>query len=191
MTSSPEIGAAMRRLALIAVLLVPLFTAASAAGKEVQSVKVCGADDCATASTGGVLATMMDVGPPTDPPSTSAPFYELTIAIGDGRRTFERWEASWLPSAERLLGEDGTWTAVSPDARVDLEQLAAGLEAYPAERLPGLPEPAPEAAAPPPAADSGEPLVLPIVAIAAALVLAGLLARRELAASRAMPPRAT
>jgi hypothetical protein len=139
----------MRRLALIAVLLASLVAAAPAVAKEVHSVTACGSDDCVEVAEGGLLVAMRDVGPPADPPSAAAPFYRLTTAIGDGRRVFERWHSMWVPSAGLLLGEDGTWTAVRPGVEAALKPVVAGLETFPAARLPGVPAATAEAAEPP------------------------------------------
>jgi hypothetical protein len=80
-----------------------------------------------------------------------------------------------------------------------LKPVVAGLETFPAARLPGVPAATAEAAEPPaapaeppaapaepaPASSPGESLLLPVLAIAIALAAAGLLARRELIGRRA------
>jgi hypothetical protein len=183
----------MRRLALITALLVPLAVASPAAAKEVQSVTACGAGDCATSKAGGLMRAMTDIGPPTSAPKAPAPFYRLTLAIGDGRTVFERFKVSWVPAAGRLLGEDGTWMAVRPQVRRGLDRLTRGLVPLPAARLPGFPVTAADVAPPPPAApvtsDSGLPVV-PLLAAALLVVLVGVLVRRHLPSgpSRALHP---
>jgi hypothetical protein len=171
----------MRRLALLALLIIPLLAAAPAAAKEVQAVTACGAGDCATSKNDGLLAAMMDVGPPTATPREPAPFYRLSIAVGDRGETFGRYRSWWVPSANKMLGEDGTWIAVRPEVRVALEHVTRGLAALPAAQLPGFPAAAELPAAPPaqPASSSGDDVpVVPLVIAAALLALVGLVVAR-------------
>jgi hypothetical protein len=184
----------MRRLALITALLVPLAIASPAAAKEVMSVTACGDGDCTTSKAAGLMRGMTDIGPPASAPKAPAPFYRLTLAIGDGRAVFERFKVSWVPAAGRLLGEDGTWMAVRPEVRRGLARLTRGLTALPADRLPGFPVPAADVAPPPPAApvtsDSDLPVV-PLLAAALLVALVGVLVRRHLPGSgpsRALHP---
>ena len=138
----------MRRRALIAVLLVPLSAAPLAVAKELQSVTACGIGDCTTSHAAGLLRAMTDVGPPTGAPRRPAPFYRLTVKVGEGGKAFGRYKSWWVPSATRLLGEDGTWMAVRPEVRRGLDRLTRGLATLPAARLPGFPTAAADAVAP-------------------------------------------
>jgi hypothetical protein len=174
----------MRRIVLMAVLLVPLSAASPAAAKEVLSVTVCGTNDCSTSREGGFMRAMTDVGPPTDAPQRPARFYRLVVAVGEGDEVAGRDELSWVPSAGVLLTVDGTWIAARPEIRSGLDGLTRGLVALPAARLAGFPAAASEPAAPPPRespassspASSDLPIVL-VLAAAVALVIAGLLVR--------------
>ena len=56
----PVIGAAMRRIALLTVLLASLAVAAPATAKEVQSITVCGVDGCATSHDAELMSGMID-----------------------------------------------------------------------------------------------------------------------------------
>lgn len=176
----------MRCLALICALLASLAVASPAASKEVQSVTACGAGDCTTSKAAGLMRAMTDIGPPTSAPKAPAPFYRLTLAIGDGQTIFERFNVSWVPSARRLLGEDGTWMAATPDVRRRLDRLTRGLAPLPAARPAGLPAPAADVAPPPTTApvtpDSDLPLV-PLLAAAMLVTLVGALVRRHLPGS--------
>jgi hypothetical protein len=182
----PVIGAAMPRLVLLTVLLASLVVASPAAAKEVQSVKACGVGDCETSKAAGLMRGMTDVGPPTSAPQAPAPFYRLTMAIGDGNETFGHFKSWWVPAAGVLLGEDGTWMAARPEVRRGLDRLTRGLAALPSARLPGFPAPDTDVSPPRPAAavtsDSGLPVV-PLVAAVAVLALVGLLVRRHVAGS--------
>ena len=168
----------MRPLAPLTVLLVSLAVAAPATAKEIQSVTVCGAGGCSTSKDPALMSGMIDVGPPTSAPKAPAPFYRLTMAIGDGHEVFGRVQSSWVPSAGRLLAEDGNWLAVRPVVGRGLVRLAADLAALPAAELPGFPTAdanvTPPRPAPPVASSSGPPIV-PVVAVAMlfAVVAAG------------------
>lgn len=59
-----------------------------------QSVTVCGAGGCETSDDPGLMSVMIDVGPPTSAPEAPAPFYRLTMAIGDGNEVFGRTQSS-------------------------------------------------------------------------------------------------
>jgi hypothetical protein len=176
----------MRRLALLAVLLTSLAVPSSAASKEVQSVTACGVGDCATSKNAGLMRGMIDIGPPTSAPRAPAPFYRLTIAIGDGHEVFEHFRSSWVPSAGRLLAEDGNWLAVRPEVRRGLHRLTRGLVALPSAQLPGFPTadtnvPPPR---PAPVVTSHNNLpVVPLVAAVMLLALVALLVRRRVAGS--------
>jgi hypothetical protein len=172
----------MRRLAILTVLLASLAVASPAASKEVQSVTACGVGDCATSKAASLMRGMIDIGLPTSAPDAPAPFYRLTIAIGDGHETFEHFKSSWVPSTGRLLAEDGNWLAVRPEVRRGLDRLTRGLAALPAAQLPGFPDPGADVTPPRAAAavtsDSDLPVV-PLVAAAMLLALVGLLVRRH------------
>jgi hypothetical protein len=161
----------MRRLAVTAVVLVWFAAAAPAAAKEVTSVTVCDAYDCITSTAPGLLRAMIDIGPPADPPNEPAAFYTVTIAIGDGQRILDRHDVSWVPSAARLQGSDGTWMAVRPEVRDGLDRLTADLVAKPGGRLPESSSGG---------ADVAVTQILPGLAVIAILALALVLARREL-----------
>jgi hypothetical protein len=172
----------MRRLALFTVLLASLAVPSSAASKEVQSVTACGVGDCATSKDAGLMRGMIEIGSPTSAPEAPAPFYRLTMAIGDGEQTFEHFKSSWVPSAGRLLAEDGSWIAVSPEVRRGLDRLTRGLAPLPSAKLPGVPtanaDVAPPRPAPTVASDSGLPVV-PLLAAVMLVALVGLLVRRH------------
>ena len=97
----------MRCLALLTALLATLALAAPATAKEIQSVTVCGADSCQTSKDPQLMSGMIDVGPPTSAPKAPAPFYRVTMPIGDGQEVFGRVQTSWVPSAGRMLADLG------------------------------------------------------------------------------------
>jgi hypothetical protein len=175
----------MRRLVLAVVVLAVLAAAPSAAAKEIQSVTACGAGDCATSKARGLLLAMTDVGPPADGPAGQAPFYKLTVVVGDGDKTVGRFKSWWDPSAGLLLGEDGTWMAVRPALGRRLNRLTRDLAPRPAARLPGVrptATPAADAVAPPrtaPIASTGGVPVIPLLVAVTLLVFATVVVRRR------------
>ena len=123
---------------------------------------------------------MTAIGPPADPPAAAAPFYRLTLAVGDGTKTAGHFPAWWVPSAGRLLGDGGTWMAVRPEVDRSLDRLTRGLAALPAARLPGFSPDAAAVAAPPHpapavASDSNLPVIALLLGAVILLVLVGLL----------------
>jgi hypothetical protein len=181
----------MRCLALLTVLLASLAIAAPAAAKEVVSVTVCGVGDCATSKNADLMSGMIDIGPPTTGPKAPVPFYRVTTAIGDGDEVFGRVQSFWVPSAGRLLAEDGSWLAVRPDVDRALQRLTRGLATLPAAQLPGFPAADADVTQPRPAApvnsESGLPVV-PLVAAVILLAVVALLVRRHVGGSG--PPSA-
>ena len=177
------IGAAMRRLLLVAVLLVPLAAASPALGKEVLSVTACGSDGCSTSKDAGLLHAMIDVGPPTNAPTRPAKFYRLDITVGAGEEIAGHDRLSWVPSASMLLARDGTWLAVRPEVRSGLNELTRGLDALAAGRVDGFPaapaDAEPPARAPAEAARSawGDSAIWIVVIAVAALLIGGVLVR--------------
>jgi hypothetical protein len=176
----------MRRLAILTVLVASLAVPSPAASKEVQFVTACGVGDCASSKAAGLMRGMIDIGLPTSAPEAPAPFYRLTIAIGDGRETFEHFKSSWVPSAGRLLAEDGNWLAVRPEVRRGLDRLTRGLAALPAAKLPGFPAPDADVSPPRPAAtvtSDGDLPVVPLLVAVMLVALVGLLVRRHVVGS--------
>lgn len=179
----------MRRLVLIAIMIVPLAGATPAVAKEVQVVMACGSGDCSTSRAAGFLRAMRDVGPPTDAPPRPARFYWVTITVGDGDEIAGRDRLAWVPSLGRLLTVDGMWIAARPAIRRGLDGLTRGLAALPAARLPGFPT-APPPSSPvssPPASSPRDVPVVPIVAAAMTVLIAGLLARRRVGRGPSRP----
>jgi hypothetical protein len=166
----------MRRLVLLAVLLVPLAVAPPALGKQVMSVTACGSDGCSTTKDAALMRAMTDVGPPTGSPAQPAAFYRLRVTVGDGDEIAGRDRLSWVPSAGVLLARDGTWLAARPEVRAGLDELTRGHKALPASRLEGFPPAAADPSAPPAdrtPASSDAPVWIPVTA-AVALLLVGL-----------------
>ena len=125
---------------LLAGLALALAPAATASAKEIASVKACGADGCRDVT---ALAThvALDGGPPTTAPDRAAPFYRLRITIRLDARARETWTNVYVPAAQKIRGDDGTWMNPASTTLDALDRLVEGSAALPAERL-GLPMPA-------------------------------------------------
>lgn len=130
------------------------------------------------------MSGMIDIGPPTSAPRAPAPFYRLTMAVGAADEVVGRIQSSWVPSAERILAEDGSRLAVRPEVRRALHRLTAGLAALPAAELPGFPTADADVTPPrptPPVTSSSDPPIVRVAAIAILLAAVGLLVRRRAA----------
>ena len=177
-------------LLMLAIAAVALGPAAAASAKEIDKVKVCGADGCHDVTDRTTMA-VTDGGPPTGWPDGATPFYRVKITMKEpGGASIPGWSFLWVPAAELIGQEDGTWTR-PPSTTVDELKLATrGIEPLPAAKL-ALPEPTPEetpagAAAPvtPPGDDDGggPPTAVWVLLAAGGLALLALLARATVSA---------
>jgi hypothetical protein len=171
-------------LVLIAIAVAALGPAAAASAKEIDAVEVCGADGCHDVTNRTTMA-ITDGGAPTGWPDEATPFYRVKITIkAEGGETAPGWSYVWVPAAEVIGLQDGTWTN-PPSTTVDeLKRATRGIEPLPAAEL-ALPEPTPEAtpaaaAAPVTPSDDdggGPPTAVWALIAAGALGLIALLAR--------------
>ena len=175
-------------LVLLAIAALALGPAAAASAKEIDKVKVCGADGCHDVTDRTTMA-VTDGGPPTGWPDGATPFYRVKISMKEpGGESIPGWSFLWVPAAELIGQEDGTWTR-PPSTTVDELKLATrGIEPLPASKL-ALPEPTPEetpaaASAPvtPPDDGGGPPTAVWVLLAAGALGLIALLARATVSA---------
>ena len=175
-------------LVLLAIAAVALGPAAAASAKEIDQVKVCGADGCHDVTDGTTMA-IADGGPPTDRPGTATPSYrvEISMKVPEGEDV-AGWSFLWVPAAEKIALEDGTWTNPPSTTIDELKAATRGIEPLPASKL-ALPEPvaaeppaAAPAQAPPPPDDGGLPTAVLVFIAAGVLGLAAVLARRATSA---------
>jgi len=176
------------QLVLLALAAVALGPAATASAKEIDKVKVCGADGCHDVTDRTTMA-ITDGGPPTGSPDAATPFYRVKISMKEpGGESIPGWSLVWVPAAELIGQEDGTWTR-PPSTTVDELKLATrGIEPLPASKL-GLPEPTPEETpaaasvpATPPDDGGGPPTAVWVLLAAGALGLIAALARATVSA---------
>ena len=175
----------MSRAVLLVLSLVALALPAAAAAKGPGGIEggvtVCGEAGCATTAAndptdlGAYLA-----GDKTRPPSSGAPFYQVTlpmrtpVANGEG----PLWEVLYVPSlgVVRSTGGDGRpiWLSLPPASRAAYDRVVRGQAPMPPSALPGVRRPAPA-----PGGDGGVPAWLIALAGAGALAAVALAARRR------------
>jgi len=168
-------------LVLLAIAAAALGPAATAAAKEIASVKVCGADGCQDVTDRTSMA-ITDGGPPTAWPGEKTPFYRVKVSVkGEDGQVVPGWTFQWVPAAQKVQFEDGTWGNPPSTAMDELERVTQGVAPLRASKL-VLPAPARAAAtaaphkAPPPA-DDGLPAIAWVFLAAGAAGLLALLAR--------------
>jgi len=168
-------------LVLLAIAAAALGPAATAAAKEIASVKVCGADGCQDVTDRTSMA-ITDGGPPTAWPDEKSPFYRVKISVkGEDGQVVPGWTFQWIPAAQKVQFEDGTWGNPPSTAMDELTRVTRGVAPLPASKL-RLPEPVKpaEIVAPhkaPPPADDGLPAIVWVFLAAGAAGLLALLAR--------------
>ena len=172
----------------VAALLGP--AASTAAAKEIASVKVCGADGC-TDVTDHTSMAIADGGPPTAWPDAKTPFYRVKIAVkGEDGQKVPGWSFQWVPAAQKIQFEDGTWGNPPSTTMDELNRVTRGIQPLPASKLvlpadvvaddlaaPAKSAPAPAKPASGPAHDDGMPAIVWVFLAAGALGVAALLAR--------------
>ena len=169
-------------LVLLAIAAVALGPAATASAKEISKVTVCGADGCQDKTDQATMA-VTDGGPPTAWPDDKTPFYRVKISVkGPEGEHVPGWSFVWVPAAQVIKQEDGTWSN-PPSTTVDeLNALTRKIEPLPASKL-ALPEPVEPAEivapaqAPASPGDDGLPTAVWVFIVVGALGLAAALAR--------------
>ncbi len=160
------------RLALTLAAAAMLAAPATANAKEITRAAACGADGCRNV-TALVDERAMEGGPPSSAPARQAPFYELRYTVRGGDESF-RIRTTFVPSAGRIRGDDGTWMRPPAETLPILNKLVADSRPYPATLLDIPPgpqsQPAPRKA--PPAAPADPTPVGAWIAIAAAVAAA-------------------
>ena len=94
-------------LVLLAIAAVALGPAAAASAKEIDTVKICGADGCHDVTDRATMA-ITDGGPPTAWPDEATPFYRVRISIKvpEGE-SVPGWSFLWVPAAEMIAVRTG------------------------------------------------------------------------------------
>jgi hypothetical protein len=166
----------------LALLTAALLLPAAAQAKGILGAKVCGDEGCVRVGhvAGGDQALMG--GPPVSAPKERAPFFRIRFKIGEDGKAFGFVRTLYVPSAQLVRGDDGTWMNVPSDTLDALNRLTRGIQPYPAERLNDILRPYRSSAAaaspapPRPSSDDGGGPPAALWAGLAALALAALAA---------------
>lgn len=170
----------MRRLALCLVLTMSLAPAGAAVAKEAVKAKVCGASDCRETKDHGSLMALTEGGPPTDPPTRGAAWYEVIITIAMDREHHDTFPMAIVPSAGLMRGGDSaegyTWMPVSSAAAREYRRITRGLAPFSAGSLEGVgaPKAQVDEVVLPPEESNPDGGASPLPWIAGGLVLLGL-----------------
>jgi hypothetical protein len=142
------------KIAVVITTAAALALPAAAASKEIEHVNACGAAGCDDVTSIAAPAAL-DGGGRANPPGAAAPFFRIEVKVRAGD-AHDGWSFLYVPSAQKVQGDDGTWMNPTTASLRALDRLVKGLEPLPADRL-ALPSTPGEAPAPPPpaAADSG------------------------------------
>jgi hypothetical protein len=170
-------------IVLLAIAAVALGPAAAASAKEISKVSVCGSDGCHDKTDQATMA-VADGGPPTGWPDARSPFYRVKISVkGEDGRTVPGWTFLWVPAAQKVKFEDGTWGNPPSTTMDELDRLTRGIDPLPADRLelPADVAPAPAPAPARPASDDGLPTAVWVFIVAGALGIGLALARGAVA----------
>jgi hypothetical protein len=123
----------MRLTAGIALVVSLLVLAAPAAAKEVVAAKVCGLDECRTASGGPAGLTKLAYGGlPASPPERPAGWYRMVLSFRMEGPERMRIPITVIPGEELMRWEgrhgDGGWVEAPAETLAALRPLIAGLE---------------------------------------------------------------
>ena len=153
---------------LVAGAALALGSATVASAKEIAAVHACGAGGCRDVT---ALAThaALDGGPATSAPERAAPFFRLEVTLRHDRAQRPSWTYAYVPSAQKIRGDDGTWMSPATTTLQELDQLVRGSTPLPAAGL-GLPTPVPPS--PPPGGDGLPPAAWAFLAAGALGLLA-------------------
>jgi hypothetical protein len=125
----------LRRTALLALAVAALATP-SAAAKEIQKVRVCGADGCVSAGRLGEAGFALI--PPGEATPPMAPWYRLRLGLGDGHRIMHTYKVLWAPRIH-LIAEDTKhpqWLPATKKAERVARRITRGVAPLPALQMP-------------------------------------------------------
>jgi hypothetical protein len=140
----------MSRLVTItfALLLVAL-PAGAANAKEIESARVCGANQCRTVDDRDTLMTLAAGGDTKPPPKNpTGGWYEVRFTVR-AEDQVDRWSVAVVPSTRHLRGYDSAvdryiWMDMTEAAAASYRKIAAGMEPRPISSLRGLNQGPPE-----------------------------------------------
>ena len=142
----------LRRLAPLAILLA---APATAAGKEVSSLAVCGPAHCHTITAHAAMRQFMEGGYETLAPTRAGAFFAVKARVTHEGEYAGEFTEQYVPTANLLRAEaefgKHRWMRPAGVTARALRRAARGLRPYPAEQLGPVREPSPTPAASPPA----------------------------------------
>jgi hypothetical protein len=129
----------MKRFTVVFALFA-LGVPASAGAKGLVALTVCGSNGCHTTRDKQDLADAMNSIPQADPGQVSA-FFKVRETIGEPGQpdVIGRVDSMWMPSIGVISGEEGAtagFTLPTPQTKRVLLELARGLRAFPASKIP-------------------------------------------------------
>jgi hypothetical protein len=177
-----------RSLLLAGALAAVLVAAPSAAGKGILEATACGKSECREVDQRTVTPFMAYGGDYTEPPASAAPWYRVTIVVGDElatkpeQRVQDRFTVTVVPDRLLMRGELGDWMPMTRADAAEYKSALEGVEPFPASSMPDAPKAA-SAAGGSGGSDGGPPVWLIAAAAALLLALTGFALRRRVAAS--------
>lgn len=123
------------RVVLSAAALA-LAAAPPAAAKDIERIRVCGADKCTNVRPSRTVESRLFDDAFAAVPRRRAPYFRITIAFGDGRGHIIHNSRLYFVPSLQLVSQDGAWTRAR-GARLELfRRLTRGHRPYPARTLP-------------------------------------------------------
>jgi hypothetical protein len=145
----------MRRASLALALLTALAAPATAASKEIGSLKVCGPDECHAVTNRAAMRAFLEGGYETLAPTRGGTFYAVTARMRHEGQDAGGYTVRYVPAVNLLRAEaeygKHKWLRPAGVTARALRRAARGLRPYPADRLGPVREPSPAPAEGPPA----------------------------------------
>ena len=118
-----------------AFVSVAALGAPTAAAKEITGAAICGNDGCKSVGQQRLLPLLAEGGPSSGGPREKAEHFVVRIRVDAGGEKL-RFENVVVPAQGLIQGEDGTWMALTPEARKAYTALTRDREAFPAQDIP-------------------------------------------------------
>jgi hypothetical protein len=145
----------MRRLACTLTALAALALPATAAGKEIGSLKVCGPDACHPVTNRSAMRAFLQGGYETLAPTRGGTFYAVTARMRHEGQDAGGYTVQYLPAVNLVRAEaeygKHKWLRPADVTARALRRAARGLRPYPADRLGPVRESSPAPVESPPA----------------------------------------
>lgn len=120
--------------AMAAVLLVP----AAASAKNLQAMRICGADACIDVPKDQLDIGLVEGGSTALAPDRAEPWYRVRVTVGAGG-AHDSWQLAALPRSGYFStgrGAAHSWTSMPTTTAAAYRRLTRGLATIPAAKLP-------------------------------------------------------